>query len=81
MRDNNMFVAKWYNIDIPYFTHEMMRRVDTFRSWLYDAGIKFETSGNFDMVHFEIFVKSQNEHDNINNALDGLVFFDAIRGI
>lgn len=76
-----MFVAKWYNVDLPYFTHEMMRRVDAFRSWLYDAGIKFETSGNFDMIHFEIFVKFENEYNNINKALDKIVFFDSIKGI
>lgn len=75
-----MFIAKWYNVDIPYFTCEMMRRVDAFKSWLCNAVVKFETSGNFDMIHFEIFVKSETEYNNINKALDKFVFFDSIKG-
>lgn len=77
-----MFIKKWYSINIPCcFTDEMMQRVDTFRSWLCDSGIKFETSTNFDMVRFEMLVKSESERANINNALKGLVFFDSIIGI
>ena len=38
----------------------------------------FETSGNFDFLHFEIFINSEKELSEINKMLDVIVFYDSI---
>lgn len=74
-----MFTPKYYNVEIPANTKEMIHRIETFKCWLYDYSLKFETSGAWDHIHFEIFITDQNILDDVNNALDGLVFFDCIK--
>lgn len=73
-----MFTAKYYNIDLPCTTRENIRRTENFKNYLCNNYFKFETSGNFDWLHFEIFVNSKNELDELNKMLDIIVFYDAI---
>ena len=73
-------MKKYYNIEIAYNTREMINRVDDFRMWLYDNNIKHEISsaGTFvHFVHFEILL-SEEEVEEVNNALDTIVWFDGI---
>ena len=70
-------MKKYYNIEIAYNTRTMIDRVNDFRAWLYDNDIKHETSSAGDFVHFEILL-SNDEVKKVNNALDTIVWFDAI---
>ena len=70
-------MKKYYNIEIAYNTREMINRVDDFRVWLYDNNIKHEISAAGDFVHFEILL-SKEEVEEVNNALDVIVWFDGI---
>ena len=69
---------KWYNVEIPYNTRETIKRADNFRTWLYNHNFKHEPSACGELVHFEIYA-SENDVQAINNALDTIVWFDAIR--
>lgn len=71
---------KWYNVEIPYNTREDMKRADEFKWWLYCNDFQFETSGCFNMIHFEIFA-SKNDLIILNDALNQIVWFDAITEI
>lgn len=74
-----MFVgAKYYNVEIPANTKTMIVRNENFKSWLYNNNIKFETSGCFECIHYEIYSHNKFEFDAINNALDTIVWYDAI---
>lgn len=33
-------MMKWYNIEFNVETREMLRRVEAFKEWLYDSGVK-----------------------------------------
>ena len=70
-------MKKYYNIEIAYNTRTMIDRVDNFRIWLYDNNIKHEISAAGDFVHFEILL-SKEEVEEVNNALDNIVWFDSI---
>ena len=70
-------MRKYYNIEIAYNTREMIDRVNDFRMWLYDNNIKHETSSAGDFVHFEILL-SKEEVEEVNNALDTIVWYDGI---
>ena len=73
-----MFSAKYYNIDLSLKTKEEIRRVENFRNYLINNNFNFETSGNFDFLHFEIFINSEKELTEINKMLDVIVFYDSI---
>ena len=70
-------MKKYYNVEIAYNTREMINRVDDFRMWLYDNNIKHEISSAGTFVHFEILL-SKEEVEEVNNALDNIVWFDSI---
>ena len=70
-------MKKYYNVEIAYNTREMIDRVDNFREWLYDNDIKHETSSAGAFVHFEILL-SKEEVEEVNNALDNIVWVDSI---
>ena len=71
-------MMKWYNIEFNVETREMLRRVEAFKEWLYDSGVKFETSGvGYSGIHFEILLKP-GSIDIVNEALDQIVWYDAI---
>ena len=69
--------CKWYNVEIPYNTQETIKRADNFRTWLYENNFKHEPSACGNMVHFEILA-AEKDLEKINNALDKIVWFDAI---
>ena len=69
---------KWYNIEFNIETREILRRVEAFKGWLYDSGVKFETSGvGYSGVHFELLLEPGSV-DIVNEALDRIVWYDAI---
>ena len=72
---------KWYNVELPYYSMETIERTSNFKAWLYNNNIKHETSGvssgNMQFVHFEVYA-SESDLSSINDALDRLVWFDAI---
>ena len=70
-------MKKYYNVEIAYNTREMIDRVDNFKMWLYDNNIKHETSAAGSFVHFEILL-SKEEVEEVNNALDTIVWYDSI---
>ena len=71
-------MMKWYNIEFNIETSEMLRRVEAFKEWLYDSGVKFETSGiGYSGIHFEILLEP-GSIDIVNQALDHIVWYDAI---
>ena len=70
-------MRKYYNVEIAYNTREMIDRVNNFRTWLYDNNIKHEISAAGTFVHFEILL-SKEEVEEVNNALDNIVWFDSI---
>ena len=73
-------MMKWYNIEFNVETREMLRRVEAFREWLYDNDVKFETSGvGYSGLHFEILLEP-GSIDIVNEALDKIVWYDAITG-
>lgn len=70
---------KWYNIELYIETRENLRRVEEFKIWLYDSGVKFETSScGENCVHFELWLEPERV-DVVNEALDQIVWFDAIK--
>ena len=73
--------SKWYNVELPYYSKETIERADNFKAWLHDNEIKFEVSGvsadTMQFVHFEVYA-STSQFDIINDALDRIVWFDAI---
>ena len=70
---------KWYNVEINVETREMLRRVEAFKEWLYDSGVKFETSAvGYSGIHFEILLEP-GSLDIVNEALDQIVWYDAIK--
>ncbi len=48
-----------------------------FKEHLYKTGLKFETSGCFELVHFEVLA-TQKEADELNNYLDREISKDTI---
>ena len=73
-----MFIAKYYNIDLPCRTKENIRRTENFKNYLNNNNFIFETSGNYNDLHFEIFIKSEKTLNEVNKMLDVIVFYDSI---
>ena len=78
-----MFIAKYYNLDLPCMTKENIRRAENFKNYLVNNNFKnnisfFETDAHYYFLHFEIFINSKNEFDEINKMLNIVVFYDSI---
>ena len=78
-----MFNKKYYNINLPFMTRENIRRAENFKNYLINNNFKnnisfFETGGNYYFLHFEIFINSKKEFDEINKMLNIVVFYDSI---
>lgn len=71
---------RWYNIEIPYNTREMMRRAENLKECLDTLGYKAETSAAGDHVHFEILASASNA-ELLNKIIDRVVFYDAISNV
>ena len=68
---------KWYNVEIPYYSAESISRADSFKNWLHDNDFTFEPSAAGNMVHFEVLMNAA-DVAKVNNALDKIVWYDAI---
>lgn len=74
-------MKKWYNVELSTKTANMIERVEKFREWLYDNTIRHEISAaGWDLVHFEIELSTE-QVDEVNAALDRIVWPDAIWAI
>ena len=70
---------KWYNIEFNLETSEMLHRVEAFKEWMYDSGVKFETSAaGKSGIHFELLLEP-GSLDIVNEALDQIVWYDVIK--
>ena len=57
----------WFNVELNENNAVEMKR------FLTNMGIKFDTSGCFELVHFEIFLeKDSDEYKAVNNKLERL---------
>lgn len=73
-----MFTTKYYNVEIPANTCEMLKRIENFKTMLIDNCFTVETSGCFDMVHFEIFIPSETALRYVNKLLNTIVWYDTL---
>lgn len=55
--------GKWYNVELHPISAEL------FKDFLHEKGIRFETSGCFDLVHFEVYIYDEKQIDDINSFL------------
>ena len=69
---------KYFSLEINTETRTMLERAERFKKWLIDNDYKVETSGCFNCVHFEIFIESHERFLKANQAIDKIVYFDAI---
>ena len=58
-----MFTAKWYNVELNKISAELLK------DYLRDNGIKFDSSGCYNLVHSEMFIASQEMFEKINSFL------------
>ena len=69
---------RYFSLEINTTTRTMLRRAERLKKWLIENGYKTETSGCFDCVHFEIYIESHERFLKANQAIDKIVYFDAI---
>ena len=69
---------RYFNLEINTETRTMLERAERFKEWLIDNDYKTETSGCFDCIHFEIYIESHERFLKANQAIDEIVYFDAI---
>ena len=58
-----MFEAKWYNIELKLLQATLLSEL------LKSKGFRYETSGCFNLVHFEIFITTFKEFNDIEYFL------------
>ena len=51
-----MDYQKWFNVELKPIS------ADLFRDFLRKNSIRFETSGSYNLVHFEIFIRDVNDY-------------------
>ena len=73
-----MFKPRYFSFEINTLTREMLKRAENFKAWLIDNNYKTETSGCFECVHFEIFVEDHERFLKANQAIDKIIYFDAV---
>ena len=69
---------RYFNLEINTETQTMLERAERFKTWLNNNGYKTETSGCFNCVHFEIYIENHERFLKANQAIDNIVYFDAI---
>ena len=69
---------RYFSLEINTETRTMLKRAECFKKWLIDNNYKTETSGCFNCVHFEIFIESYERFLKADQAIDKIVYFDAI---
>ena len=55
--------GKWYNVELQLISAELLK------DFLHENGIRFETSGCYNLVHFEICIYDEKQIDSINSFL------------
>jgi vacuolar-type H+-ATPase subunit I/STV1 len=66
-------MKKWYNVELNE------RDALEFRKYLLDNNIKFETSGCFELVHFEVWL-AEEEVEKVDKVIDR-IFGDIIKEV
>ena len=69
---------RYFSLEIITETRIMLERAERLKAWLIDNDYKIETSGCFNCVHFEIFIENHARLLKANQAIDNIVYFDAI---
>ena len=69
---------KYFTFEIDTTTRTMLERAERFKEWLIDNDYKTETSGCFDCLHFEIYIENHERFLAANEAIDKIIWFDAI---
>ena len=69
---------KYFSFEINAITREMLRRAERLKEWLIDNDYKIKTSGCFECLHFDIFIENHERFLKANQAIDRIVYFDAI---
>ena len=69
---------RYFSLEINTETRTMLKRAERLKEWLIDNDYKIETSGCFECVHFEIQIESHERFLKANQAIDNIVYFDAI---
>ena len=69
---------RYFSLEINTETREMLKRAERLKAWLIDNDYKIETSGCFNCVHFEIYIGNHERFLKANQAIDKIVYFDAI---
>ena len=54
-----MFEPKWYNTELKDI------QASIFKDFLHSHGIRFEASGCYNLIHFEIFITNQHDLNSI----------------
>lgn len=66
-------MKKWYNIDLNQKDAEKLQK------YLYETDVRFEISGNFELVHFEIEMEVSGEmFHRVSNYISNEIFKDSI---
>lgn len=78
-----MFDKKYYNVYLPFMTRENIRRAENFKNYLTNNNFKnnisfVESGSNYYFLHFEIFINSEKEFNEIYKMLNIIVFYDSI---
>lgn len=58
-----MIFQKWYSVELSPITAEL------FKYFLRDNAIRFESSGCYNLVHFQIFIKDEKDYNSCENFL------------
>ena len=69
---------RYFTLEINTETQTMLERAERFKAWLNNNGYKTETSGCFNCLHFEIYIENHERFLKANQAIDNIVYFDAI---
>ena len=69
---------RYFSLEINTTTRTMLKRAEHLKEWLIDNDYKVETSGCFSCLHFEIYIENHERFLKANQAIDKIVYFDAI---
>lgn len=69
---------RYFSLEINTETRTMLERAERLKAWLTDNNYKTETSGCFECLHFKIYIENHERFLKANQAIDKIVYFDAI---
>ena len=61
-----MVYQKWYSVELSPITALL------FKDFLRDNSIRFESSGCYNLVHFQVFIKDEKDYNACNSFLEFL---------